>query len=344
MAHTHGGHTHSHGSVDGNIIENKEATRVLTISLIGLLLTAVFQAVIVSVSGSTALLADTIHNFGDSLTSVPLWIAFALSRRRPTKRFTFGFNRSEDLAGLIIVLVIFLSAVIAGYESIGRLFTGSSSSHLGATAVAAIAGFIGNEAVAIYRIRMGKRIESAALIADGHHARIDGWTSLAVLAGVLGTWLGFPVIDPIIGLIITLMILVIVKDSAMAVFERLLDGIDPKYIDIIEKAAARVKGVRHVGDVKARWLGHQLVAELGITLASDSSVREGHAIVRRVIHCLQHEIEHLSAVQIHVDPIEEQGPSFHAHEHAHHGQELHEHRDSERHMHHVHQETQPHAY
>lgn len=346
MAHTHGGHTHSHGSVDSSIIKNKDATRVLIISLIGLLATAIFQAVIVAVSGSTALLADTIHNFGDSLTSIPLWIAFALSRRPPTKRFTFGFNRSEDLAGLIIVLTIFFSAVIAGYESIMRLVTGSSVSHLEATAIAAIVGFIGNEVVAIYRIRMGKRIGSAALIADGHHARIDGWTSLAVLAGVVGAWLGYPVIDPIIGLIITIMILVIVKDSARTIFTRLLDGIEPQYIDEIEKVTAQADGVHHVGDVKARWFGHQIIAELSITLASDLSVREGHNIVRNVIHRLQHEVEHLADVQIHVDPIEEQGVSFHTHESVHHDHAQHEHDHSENHPHPVHpsQETRPHAY
>ncbi|WP_332238732.1 cation diffusion facilitator family transporter [Sporolactobacillus sp. KGMB 08714] len=316
MAHTHGGPIYSYGSAGENISGNKEArTRSgLIISLIGLLAIALFQAAVAAISDSTALLADTIYNFGNLLTSILLWAAFSLSRRRPTKRFTFGFRRSENLAGSMIVLVIFFSAVLAGYESIGGLFAGSSPSHLGAAAIAAAAGFIGNEAAAVCRIRAGKRIGSAVLIADGRRVRINGWTSLAVLAGILATWLGYPVIDPIIGLIIAFMILVTVKNAARTVFTQWLNGIDPKYIETIEKTAARVDGVRHVRDVKARrQLGHRIVAELSITLPSDSSVREGHAIVRQIIHRLRHEIEHLSAVQIHVEPAEEQGVSFHTH-------------------------------
>lgn len=315
--HQHGGYTHSHGTVDGSIIENKEATKVLIISLVGLLVTAVFQAVIVTFSGSTALLADSIHNFGDSLTSIPLWIAFTLSSRPPTKRFTYGFNRSEDLAGLIIVLVILLSALAAGCESVRRLIVGAPVSHLEVTALAAVVGFIGNELVAVYRTRAGKRIGSAALIADGHHARVDGWTSLAVLLGVIGSWLGYSIADPIIGLFIAVMILFIVKDSAKVIFTRLLDGIDPHSIEQIEKAAAEVDDVLHVSDVRARWFGHQILAELSITLASNRSVKEGHDIARAVMHHLQHEVEHLADIQVHVDPKEEQGASYHIHESFH---------------------------
>lgn len=153
--HSHGEHGHSHVGVDSSIVKNKEATRVLMISLVAMLITAIFQAIIVAVSGSVALLADTIHNFGDALTSIPLWIAFVLSRRLPTKRFTYGLNRSEDLAGLMIIFVIAISAVVAGYESIQRLFNGSSLTNLWAVAIASIVGFLGNELVAIYRIRMG---------------------------------------------------------------------------------------------------------------------------------------------------------------------------------------------
>ncbi|RYM06050.1 cation transporter [Sporolactobacillus sp. THM7-7] len=327
--HDHG-HTHTHGSVDSHIIENKEATRVLLLSLIGLMMTAVFQAVVAAFTGSTALLADTIHNFGDSLTSIPLWIAFMLSRRPPTKRFTYGYSRSEDLAGLIIVLVILFSAVIAGYESVRRLIVGSEMTHLGVTAIAAVIGFIGNEAVAVYRIRMGKKMGSAALVADGHHARIDGWTSLAVLVGVLGAWVGFPVLDPIIGLVITVMILFIVKDSAKTIFTRLLDGIDPEVVDQMKHVAAQIEGVYHVSDVKARWLGHHITAEMSVTLNSHLTVKEGHDVVKAVIHRLHHEVDHVTAVQVHTDPMEEQGSVYHE-PHT----EEHEHQ-LESHHHHMH--------
>ncbi|WP_141432233.1 cation diffusion facilitator family transporter [Bacillus sp. 03113] len=317
LEHHHNGHPHTHGGVNGSLIKNKEGTKVLLISLIGLLLTAIFQTVIVTMTGSAALLADTIHNFGDALTSIPLWIAFVLSRQLPTKRFTYGLKRSEDFAGLFIVFVIFVSAVIAGYETLNKLSDETQVDHLGLTAIAAIVGYVGNEIVAIYRIRMGKRMGSAALIADGHHARFDSWTSLAVLIGVLGTWFGYPILDPIIGLIITVMILFTAKDSAKVIFTRLLDGIEPEYIDNITKSASKIKSIRNVNDVKARWLGHEIVIDISITIDSNLSIKEGHNVVKNLIHQLQHDIEHISSIQVHVDPLEEPGALFHKHEYYH---------------------------
>ncbi|MCY9693414.1 cation diffusion facilitator family transporter [Paenibacillus alginolyticus] len=314
--HSHGEHGHSHVGVDSNIVKNKEATRVLMISLVAMLITAIFQAIIVALSGSVALLADTIHNFGDALTSIPLWIAFVLSRRLPTKRFTYGLNRSEDLAGLLIIIIIAISAVVAGYESIQRLFNGSSLTNLWAVAIASIVGFLGNELVAIYRIRMGKRMGSAALVADGHHARVDGITSLAVLIGVIGTWLGFSIIDPIVGLGITITIIFIVKDSVKTIFSRLLDGMEPKTIDLITASVEDVKGVIGVTEVKARWFGHEITADISIAVESDLSITEGHHIAKKVIDRLQHDVEHLGAVHVHIDPEEEPGAGFHSHGHA----------------------------
>lgn len=319
--HSHGEHGHSHVGVDSNIVKNKEATKVLMISLVAMLITAIFQAIIVAFSGSVALLADTIHNFGDALTSIPLWIAFVLSRRLPTKRFTYGLNRSEDLAGLLIILLIAISAVVAGYESIQRLINGSSFTNLWAVALASIVGFLGNELVAIYRIRMGKKMGSAALVADGDHARLDGITSLAVLIGVIGTWLGYPIVDPIVGLGITITIIFIVKDSVKTIFSRLLDGMEPKTIDLITASVEDVKGVVGITEVKARWFGHEIKADISIAVESDLSIKEGHNITKSVIHRLQHDVEHLGSVHVHIDPEEESGEAFHAHEnfHEHHG-------------------------
>jgi cation diffusion facilitator family transporter len=317
VGHSHGEHGHSHVGVDSNIVKNKEATRVLMISLVAMLITAIFQAIIVAVSGSVALLADTIHNFGDALTSIPLWIAFVLSRRLPTKRFTYGLNRSEDIAGLLIIIVIAISAVVAGYESIHRLFNGSALTNLWAVALASVVGFLGNELVAIYRIRMGKKMGSAALIADGHHARVDGITSLAVLIGVIGTWLGYPIVDPLIGLGITITIIFIVKDSVKTIFSRLLDGMEPKTIDLMTASIEDVKGVVSVTEVKARWFGHEIKADISIAVESDLSIQEGHNIAKDVIHRLQHDVEHLGTVHIHIDPEEEAGEDLHAHENFH---------------------------
>ncbi|WP_063776426.1 cation diffusion facilitator family transporter [Paenibacillus sp. IHB B 3415] len=315
--HAHGEHGHSHVGVDSGIVKNKEATRVLMISLIAMFITAVFQAIIVAFSGSVALLADTIHNFGDALTSIPLWIAFVLSRRLPTKRFTYGLNRTEDLAGLIIILLIAVSAVVAGYESIQRLYNGTPVTNLWAVGSAAIIGFIGNELVAVYRIRMGKKIGSAALVADGHHARIDGITSLAVLLGVLGSWLGYPIVDPIVGLGITITIIFIVKDSVKTIFSRLLDGMEPATIDLITASTRDVKGVIEVNEVKARWFGHEIKADLSITVDPDLSLMKAQEIVKDVIHRLHHDIEHLGNVLVHVDPEGETGGLHHSHEALH---------------------------
>lgn len=309
--HNHHGHHHDHSGVDSSILENRDAIKVLLISLIGLFVTASIQAVIVGVSSSTALMADAIHNFADALTSIPLWLAFSLSARPATKRFSYGLNRSEDIAGLAILFVIFASACVAGYESVLRLIDNTLPTHLGVTSLAAIVGFLGNELAAIYRIRMGKRMGSAALIADGQHARIDGFTSLAVLIGVAGTWMGHPVVDAVVGLVITIMILWILKDSAKQIFIRLLDGIEPEVMDQILSESTSVDGVITVTDVKARWIGHGIHSEVTIIVDSGLTVREGHDVAKNVIQTLQKVVPHLAGVQVHVDPVEEPGFTHH---------------------------------
>ena len=208
--------------------------------------TAALQLVVVFVSDSVALLADTIHNIGDAGTAIPLWIAFALARRKPTQTFTYGYGRVEDLAGIVIVLIILFSALVAGYEAIDRLFHPHPVMQLGWLAAAGVIGFLGNEAVAVFRIRVGRQINSAALIADGYHARTDGLTSLAVVLGAFGVWMGFPLADPIVGLVITVAILGIVWQSARAVLTRMLDGVEPRMTGELRHAAEHAKGVRRV--------------------------------------------------------------------------------------------------
>jgi cation diffusion facilitator family transporter len=242
FGHSEAGHGHTHGVVDPSITTTTEGLWALKWSFAVLMATALLQVAVVFVSGSVGLLADTIHNFGDAATAIPLGIAFWFARKRPNKRFTFGYGRVEDLAGATIVFTILFSALVAGYESIDRFFHPQDISHLWAVAVASTIGFLGNEAVAIFRIRVGRRIGSAALVADGHHARIDGWTSLAVLIGVLGVWFGYPLADPIVGLVITVAIFGIVIQSGKQIFSRMLDGIDPHIIDEIRHAAAHNHG------------------------------------------------------------------------------------------------------
>jgi cation diffusion facilitator family transporter len=300
------------------MINTQQGIRAVKWSFAVLMGTAVFQVGIVLLSGSVALYADTVHNFGDAATAIPLWVAFSLARRERSKRFTYGLGRVEDLAGVCIVLVILSSAILAGYESVQRFFEPRTVRHLWAVAAASVVGLLGNEAVARYRIKVGREIDSAALVADGQHARVDGLTSLSVLVGSIGVWFGYPVADPIVGLAITGVIVHIVWQSARSIFTRMLDGVDPEVVDAIRNAAADVQEVHTVTDVQARWLGHRLHAELNIAVRPELSVEKGHAIATDVRHRLLHDLRYLSDATIHIDPVNASGEEHHRiSEHAH---------------------------
>jgi cation diffusion facilitator family transporter len=327
--HAHGhdhGHDHSHGIVDPAIVTSERGLWAVKWSFAALMATAVLQLFVVFLSGSVALLADTIHNFADATTAIPLAVAFLLARRKPSARFTFGYGRVEDLAGVAVVLTILFSAIVAGYESLQRVLHPQDVSYLWAVIAASIVGFVGNEAVAIFRIRVGREIQSAALIADGYHARVDGWTSLAVLFGTLGVWLGYPLADPIVGLIITAAIFAIVIQSGKSIFTRMLDGAEPQVIEQIRQVAAHVPQVKEVSEVRARWLGHRLHAEINIAVNPQMTVAEAHAVATEVRHQLLHRLRYLSLVVIHVDPADQSGEAHHRIEgHAHDGLPLHSH-------------------
>ena len=324
--HGYGKHGHTHGAIDPSITTSERGIWAIKWSFIGLAATALLQIVVVLLSHSVGLLADTIHNFGDAATAIPLWIAFMLSRWKPNEKFTYGYGRVEDLAGMAIVLTIFVSAVVAGYETVQRFLHPQPVGYLWAVMAASVIGFVGNEVVAIFRIRVGREIESAALIADGYHARIEGWTSLAVFFGAVGVWMCYPLADPIVGTLITIAIAQIVWQSAKAVFTRALDGVDPKIIDELRHAATHVRGVEKVTDVRARWLGHRLHAEMNVAVAPQLSVEEGHALAKEVRHEAMHHFGYLSNVVIHIDPMQEAGEEFHRiHAHTHDGLPVHSH-------------------
>jgi cation diffusion facilitator family transporter len=277
--HRHDGlHGHSHGVIDATIATTERGIWAIKWSFVILAITAALQVLVVVASGSVALLADTIHNVADATTAIPLWIAFILARRKPTATFTYGYGRVEDLAGISIVLIILLSALVAGYEAIDRIFHPQPITLLLWVAIAGVIGFVGNEAVAVFRIRVGREINSAALIADGYHARTDGLTSLAVVAGAIGVWFGFPLADPIVGLIITIAIFGIVWQSARSVLTRMLDGVEPGTVGEIAHAAEHVSGIEKVLDVKARWLGHHLHADVAILVDDKLSVADADRI------------------------------------------------------------------
>jgi cation diffusion facilitator family transporter len=304
-------HDHAHSVIDASIFTTERGIWAVKWSFFWLFLTAVFQIVVVVFTGSVALLADTIHNFGDAATAIPLWFAFRLARYKSTKRFTYGYGRVEDLAGVAVVLTILFSAIVAGYQSFERFIHPQKMGYIWAVALASIIGFLGNEAVALFRIKVGKEIGSAALIADGYHARVDGMTSLAVLGGAIGVWLGFPLADPIVGMLITIAILFLVWDSTKSVFARLLDSIDPKVVDEISHTVSHVKGVQSVSEIRVRWLGHRLHTEVNVAVDARLSVEEGHRIAHEARHQLLHHLEYLSNAIIHIDPAHSSGEDYH---------------------------------
>ena len=303
------GHSHDHAhQVDDELTGSAAGIRAVKISLIGLAATAILQLMIVALSGSVALFADTVHNFSDALTAVPLWIAFAVARRAATRRYPYGLGRAEDLAGLFIVAVIAVSAVVAAVEAVHRLIEPAPLTHLGLVAAAGVVGFVGNELVAIYRIRVGTRIASAALRADGLHARVDGLTSLAVVAGAGGVAAGFPAADPIVGLIIAVVIVGVLAVAARDVFRRLLDGVEPKLIDTAREVLAHQDGVRSVRRVRMRWLGHRLVADAELDIDPGQSLADAHRIAHDAEHALTHAVPKLAEATIHAYPAHTAAP------------------------------------
>ncbi len=298
-----GGHGHSHGTVDATIFTSERGLWATRWSFIALFITASAQLVVVLLSHSVALMADMIHNFGDATTAIPLTIAFVLGKRPPSRRFTYGLGRVEDLAGLAVVMMILASAIVAGYVAIDRLLHPQEVHHLWAIMIASVIGFLGNEGVAIFRIKVGKEINSAALIADGYHARTDGWTSLAVLVGAVGVHFGYPIADPIIGLVITVAILGVVWQSVRAVFTRMLDGIEPEMLAKIRGTAAAVPGIAEVGEIRARWLGHRVHAEVTVSVGAELSVAQAHVIAEAVEHALTESHPVISGASIHTHPV-----------------------------------------
>ncbi len=305
---------HSHeaaGQVDAAMESSREGMRTLWISLGVLGVTALIQAAVTVASGSVALLGDTLHNAADALTAVPLGVAFVIGRRPPNRRYTYGYGRAEDLAGIAIVLTIAASSALAAYEAISRLLHPRRVSDLIAVAAAALIGFAGNELAAGYRIRTGRKIGSAALVADGLHARTDGLTSLAVLLGAGGVALGWDWADPAVGLLITLAILAVLRQAAIQIYRRLMDAVDPAIVDQAEQALRAAPGVLGVGQVRIRWIGHQLRAECEVIVDPASSAVRAHQVTVGAEHALLHAIPRLSAALVHADPEPAGGASYH---------------------------------
>ena len=313
--HEHG-HGHEHGKVDADLYGNQAGLRAVQLSTAGMLLVSAIQFAIALIGGSAGLFADALHNFGDVFTTVALWIAFVISSRAANQRYTYGYYRAEDLAGIFIVLVIIASAVAGAVESIQKLTSGNVPTHIYLSMAAALVGVVGNELLAQYKISVGKRINSVALVADGQHSRIDGLTSLAAFAGLIGVMLGFPIADPIAGILITLVIIIVVFTTSRSVLQRLLDAVDPHVVPSIITTALAVPGVEAATDVRARWVGHTLHVVMNIEVNAELTLSKAHAIAEEVRHRLFHKIKGISEVVIHTDPSSASGD--HHQEMAHH--------------------------
>jgi cation diffusion facilitator family transporter len=308
--HDHGpsGHGHSHATVDRELVTRREAIRAIWVSVAGLGLTAAIQLAIVAVSDSVSLFADALHNVGDVAGTAALWVGFRLSRRPADQQFTYGWRRAEDLAGLFIVLAILVSAVLAISDAVSALLGGGHEvRNHGIALAAALVGAVGNEAVAIYKTRVGRRIDSVPLVADGEHARVDGLVSLAAAAGIAGAWLGFPLADPLVGLGIGLVILRILFTTGREVLLRVLDATEEGTVTAIREVASEVEGVLAVHDVRARHAGRALLVSLHVDVDPDLSVRGGHDLAEEVRHALAHRFATLEEALVHVDPAGHDG-------------------------------------
>ena len=297
-------HSHDHSEAIQSADESsRDGIRAAWIGLAGMMATAIAQVVIVALSGSIALLADTIHNLGHAATTIPLIVAFRIGRRAATKRYSYGYRRAEDLVGLFIGLIIAASVVLIIWESVDALINPREITNLWWVFAAGVVGFLGNEVVAVYRIRAGRRINSAALIAEGQHARADGLTSIAVVIGVVGVWLGFQRADAIMGFLIGAAILGILVASMRPVVRRLMDGVDDDVIDELTITAASIPGVVGVDRVRARWSGHRMEGDISIQIEPGLNVLEGHAIAEEVEHAVLHAAPNMDGAVVHLHPL-----------------------------------------
>lgn len=298
------GYTHSHEQASSQDVLFKHEVGIRTVkqALLILLLTTLLQVLIYVVSNSVALLADTVHNLGDALNSIPLLLAFLLARRTSSKRYSYGYGRAEDLAGLVIVLSIAFSAGYILFEAFSRLLSPKLIEHGWWVILAAIVGFFGNEAVARLQIRVGKKIGSEALVTDGRHARIDGLTSLAIVPAVIGSWLGLPILDPIFGLLIGVAILFIAREAVVAMWYRFMDAIDPHLLDHAHAAIRRSKDVSVIKQLRMRWVGHTLHLVAEIEMNSQVSPANYPAVRQRLLAALKNEVPELEDVTIALYP------------------------------------------
>lgn len=253
------------------------ANRAVAVSAIGLGITGGVELAVALVTGSVGLLGDALHNLSDVSTSAVVFFGFRMSKRAPTPRYPYGYERAEDLAGLGVALVIWISALFAGYESILKLINGTGTRNLTLGIAAAALGIAGNLAVSWYKRRIGQRIHSSALIADARHSRLDAMSSVGAMVGLFLVALGYPIGDPIAGLAVTVLIVHVGLEVTREVLHHLLDGIEPELIERVIAVAASAPRVEAVDGARGRWTGRVVRLELELRMARGAAVDDAVA-------------------------------------------------------------------
>ena len=307
------GHSHDHGAVYGN----RDAVRAVIVSAVALGTASALEFAAALAGHSASVFAAGLHNAGDVLTTFVLLASFWIARRPATRRFTSGFGRIEDVATLVIVLVIVVTAAAAFGESVRRFFVREDYGSIPFSLFAAGVGIVANLAVSEYKIRVGRGLGSTALQADGVHSRIDAVVSLGAFAGIGLAGLGWRLADPIAGVLITLAIIYVLAGTVRDLFYRMMDAVDPEVIGEMTARAADVEGVLAVHDVSARWVGRELWAVMHIDCDPEATLQEAHDVVERVQHEVSHSIE-LGRLDVHMDPgTEDHRHGRHEHPAAH---------------------------
>ena len=263
------------------VVDRQDAHRAILVSAAGLGVAGLIELAIAALSGSVGLLSDALHNLADVSTSLVVFLGLRVSRRPATSSHPFGWERAEDVAGLGVALAIWVSAAFAGYLSVHKLFIHGSTTDVGWGIGAAAIGVIGNQVVARYKLRVGRRIQSATLVADAQHSWLDALSSAGAMVGLIGVAVGWSWADAVAGLLVTGFICHVGYEVTSELVRHLMDAVEPRVVEAATSAATQVDGVAHA-HVRARWMGRTLLVEVEGFVAPAMTVGAAEATGRDV--------------------------------------------------------------
>ncbi|MHB8512149.1 MAG: cation diffusion facilitator family transporter [Actinomycetota bacterium] len=324
---------HAHPSALTGAEGTKTGLRAIRLASVALGASAALRLTIAIISGSVALLASGLDDLGDVLTTIALSLAFVASRRAADERYTFGYQRAEDLGGVLVVIVIWVSAGIATFEGIDKLIHHRGVGHIPLALAAASIGLLGNGFAAFYKIRVGRKIGSEPLVADGKHAMTDGLAAIAAIIGLIGARSGASWADPVAGLAVAVAIGWVAFQATRQVLTRLLDAVDPSIVNRISEVALHTDGVMGLGRVQARWAGRSLYITMTVAVDGHLPVDDAHEIAEHLHHEVLHRIPEVAQVDIHVDPWSAHGSRAHDHTTKHDPRAMQDHHEETLHPH-----------